>query len=156
VQIPRIVDAGFVFVQASASDRQITGIVTTADLSNQFAVLAKPFFLLAEIERRLRRIVDGVFSAEELATVIDPADGEREVKSAEDLTLGEHIRLVEKPVRWERLGWALERKVFIEALDQVRMIRNEVMHFSPDPLEEGQICALENFLKWLRRLSPDS
>jgi restriction system protein len=150
-QIPRIVDAGFVFVQGP--DRQITGIVTTADLSDQFAILAKPFFVLAEIERRLRRIVDGAFQSEELQAVVDPADATRQVKSAEDLTLGEYVRLLEDPERWRRLGWALDRKIFIEGLQQVRAIRNDVMHFSPDPLDSDQIVALENFVKWLRRLS---
>jgi hypothetical protein len=149
-QIPRIVDAGFVFVQAR--DKQITGIVTTADLSHQFAILAKPFFILAEIERRLRRIVDGAFDSEELQAVVDPADA-RQVKSAEDLTLGEYVRLLEDPERWPRLGWALDRKVFIGGLHQVRITRNDVMHFSPDPLDMDQVVALENFVKWLRKLS---
>lgn len=40
-QIPRIMEAGFVFVLAE--DKRINGIVTTADLSQQFADLAKPF-----------------------------------------------------------------------------------------------------------------
>jgi restriction system protein len=150
-QIPRIVDAGFVFVQAA--DRQVAGIVTTADLSHQFAILAKPFFVLAEIERRLRRIVDGALQSDELQAVIDPADATRPVKSAEDLTLGEYVRLLEDSERWPRLGWALDRKVFIDGLHKVRAIRNEVMHFSPDPLDDDQVITLENFVKWLRKLS---
>jgi hypothetical protein len=32
--VPRIIDLGYVFVQGA--DGKITGIVTTADLSNQF------------------------------------------------------------------------------------------------------------------------
>jgi hypothetical protein len=152
-QIPRIVDAGFVFVQAT--NKVISGIVTTADLSNQFLILAKPFFVLAEIERRLRRIVDRAFESDELQSVMDPADAGRHVKSAEDLTLGEYVRLLEDPARWPRLGWALDRKVFIEGLHQVRETRNDIMHFSPDPLDDEQITTIENFLKWLRKLSPE-
>jgi hypothetical protein len=148
--IPRIINAGFAFVEAR--DKQITGIVTTSDLSQQFAVLAKPFFLLAEIERRLRRVIDRVFTADELKEVLDPADAEREIRSADDLTIGEYVRLIELPARWERLGWALERKVFLGALDEVRIVRNDVMHFSPDPLDDEQLRRLENFLKWIRRL----
>jgi len=149
-QIPRIVDAGFVFVQGP--DKRITGIVTTADLSDQFVILAKPFFVLAEIERRLRRIVDKAFELDELQSVVDPADEGRQVKSAEDLTLGEYVRLLEDSERWPKLGWALDRKVFIEALHQVRETRNDVMHFSPDPLDDKQVKAMENFVKWLRKL----
>jgi len=152
-QIPKIIDAGFVFV--SAADNQIQGIVTTADLSLQFATLANPFFLLAEIERRLRRIIGLTFNAEELAEVVDPADAERTVRSADDLTLGEYVRLIEKPDYWKRLSWALDRKVFIDAMQEVRRIRNDVMHFSPDPLDDRQLGQLENFLKWLRKLDPN-
>jgi restriction system protein len=153
-KIPRVVDAGFVFVQGP--DRQISGIVTTADLSNQFATLAKPFFMLAEIERRLRRIIDGAFTSEELREFVDPSDTSRQVKSAADLTIGEYVRLLERPDCWMRLRWALDRKEFIEAMQEVRGTRNEVMHFSPDPLDDDQIVQLGNFLKWLRKLDPES
>jgi CBS domain-containing protein len=152
-KIPRIMEAGFVFVQAS--DNQVTGIVTTADLSEQFATLATPFLLLAEIERRLRRVVDRFFTSAELQAVVDSSDGDREVSSADDLTLGEYVRLLELEERWKRLGWALDRKVFISGLHEVRAIRNEVMHFSPDPLDTDQVNMLENFLKWIRRLDAE-
>ncbi|MFN8124665.1 MAG: hypothetical protein U0237_19835 [Thermoleophilia bacterium] len=53
--IPRIISESFVFVLGA--DETIAGIVTMADLSEQFATLANPFFLLGEIERRLRLIL---------------------------------------------------------------------------------------------------
>jgi hypothetical protein len=152
-QIPRIIDAGYVFVEAI--DASIGGIVTTSDLSNQFAVLANPFFVLSEIEGRLRRIIDRTFSDEELQAACDPAGGAREVRSAHDLTFGEYVHLLESPERWDRLGWALDRTVFVDALHKVRRTRNEVMHFSPDPLDQAQMTEMENFVKWLRRLDPD-
>lgn len=151
-RIPMIVDASFVFVQAP--DRQISGIVTTADLSNEFATLAKPFFLLAEVERRLRRLIDRHFSPDELATIVDPGDIERSAASASDLTLGECARLLEEPGRWSRLSWALDRPIFIGQLHDIRLIRNDIMHFSPDPLDEDQIRKIELFLRSLRRLDP--
>lgn len=153
-RIPMIVDASFVFVQAN--DRQISGIVTTADLSLEFATLAKPFFLLAEVERRLRRLVDEHFSQDEIASVVDPSDAGRSAASARDLTIGECARLLEQPDRWNRLGWALDRVIFIEELHSVRMIRNEVMHFSPDPLEDEQILRIQRLIRMLRRLDPRS
>jgi restriction system protein len=151
-RIPMIVDASFVFVQAL--DRQICGIVTTADLSLEFAMLAKPFFLLAEVERRLRRLIDEHFTVEEIAAIVDPADAERKAISANDLTIGECARLLEEPSRWNRLGWGLDRVIFIAQLHDIRLIRNEIMHFSPDPLDEEQIRKIELFLRSLRRLDP--
>jgi len=149
-RIPRIVDSGFAFVLSP--DGQTCGIVTTSDLSEEFATLAKPFFLLAEIERRLRRIIDTHFTKEEIAEIVDPADARRSATSASDLTIGEFVRLLEEPSRWGRLKWSLDRKVFISELSEIRCIRNEIMHFSPDPLDDKQIRKVELFLRMLRRL----
>jgi CBS domain-containing protein len=151
--IPQIVRSGYVFVQRH--DRTISGIVTTADLSEEFGRRATPFFLIGEIERRLRRAVDRIFSQSELNEVRDPRDATRDVESASDLTIGEYIRLLESPPRWSKTGWQAERSIFIDALHAVREIRNDVLHFSPDPLDEDQIDSLRGFIRWLRFLDPD-
>jgi len=151
-QIPMIAEAGYVFVVDK--DRSLSGIVTTADLSLQFAELATPFLVLAEIERRVRRLIDDKFESEELQAGVAPDDPGRSVTCADDLTFGEYKRLLEKPDNWERLGLNLERTVFIKSLDEVREIRNEIMHFSPDPLEAAQNRTLRNFVRWLRQLVP--
>ncbi|MGH8930159.1 MAG: hypothetical protein ACRDZO_05860 [Egibacteraceae bacterium] len=148
--IPRIIDAGFVFVRRR--DKTICGIVTTADLSEEFSRLANPFFLIGEIERRLRRAIDGRFKPEELRQLRDPEDSAREVNSVDDLTIGEQVRLLERPECWQRMGWQIDKKVFVETLHEIRVLRNEVMHFSPDPLEDHQVAKLRNFIKWLRLL----
>lgn len=150
-QIPTIVESDFVFVQAE--DRTITGIITTADLSQQFSELANPFLLVGEIERRLRRAIDEVFDPEELEEARNPNEPGRQINSADDLTMGEFARLLEAPDSWEKLGWPADRTVFVQGLNEVREIRNEVMHFSPDPLEEAQIGLLRTFNKWLEHLT---
>ena len=150
--IPTIAERGFVFV--NAQDRTLAGIVTTADLSQQFALLAQPFFFIGEIERRLRQILATHFDVAELATVRNPDDSKRIIESANDLTLGETVRLIENPANWARLGWVVERAEFIRALDEVKEIRNDVMHFSPDPLSPDQEAVLINFAGWLRVMEP--
>jgi CBS domain-containing protein len=147
--IPDIVKTGFVFVRDQG--REVTGIVTTADLSEQFADLAGPFMLLNEIEVRLRIAIGGAFSVEELASAKDPADA-RDVVSVHDLSLGELARLLDPQEHWERLRWELDRKEFLAALQRVRRIRNEVMHFSPDPLRSEDLQALRTFLDCLRTI----
>jgi hypothetical protein len=150
--IPRIVQAGYVFVQGQ--DRSIGGIVTTADLSEEFARLASPFFLIGEVERRLRRAVDRIFTSQELGDVRNPQDATRDVASAEDLTIGEYVRLLENPDRWAKTGWQVDRRIFMESLNRVRELRNDVMHFSPDPLDEEQLDELRRFIRWLKILDP--
>ena len=152
--IPRIVASGFVFVRAK--DRRISGIVTMADLSLEFSNLATPFFLLGEIERRLRRRINECFDEEELGVAKDQEDQDRQIFSADDLTFGEYGRLLENPDRWTKLGWPVDRKTFTAGLDEIREIRNDIMHFSPDPLAETQLYALKAFIKWLRILDPRS
>jgi predicted transcriptional regulator len=153
-RVQLIMEKGFVFVRAK--DRTIQGIITTTDLSQQFADLATPYFILGEIEQRLRRKIDEEFSGEEIASTKNEDDPAREIKSAADLTLGECARLLEVPAHWERVGWKVTRTIFIELLHKVRDVRNEVMHFSPDPLEPTQLADLKDLVRWLRKLEPDA
>jgi restriction system protein len=150
--IPTIIEQGFVFV--TSPDHTLGGIVTTADLSNQFGTLAKPFLLLGEIERRLRHVLTLNFKADELTGLSDPSDGDRAVDSAHNLTLGEIVRCLENAQNWQRLSWPVDRAEFISALHAVREIRNDVMHFSPDPLTPAQDSVLQNFARWLRVMEP--
>ena len=146
-----VIDHGYVFVRAH--DGKVGGIVTMADLSEQFVSLAEPFIQLGEIERWLRRGIDREFDPDELAELLDPDDVDREVESAGSLTLGELERLLEEPGSWARLGWPADRKEFVGALSEIRTIRNEVMHFSPDPLIDDDLKALRNMVKWVRSLA---
>lgn len=133
------------------ANNRISGIITAADLAAQFAVLTKPFLILGEIERLLRTAVDRRFSSEDLYEALDP-DDDREVEGAQSLPLGEVQRLLGNPTSFTLLGWNADRKVFIRELDIVRTIRNEVMHFSPDPIAESEIERLKTFASWISRL----
>ena len=133
--IPRIAGPGFAFVRGT--DNSISGIVTAADLGERFAQLAEPFLALEELERRLRIIIIRHFSVEEIRATADPSD-QRDIESADDLTLGDVVHLLQKPQNFDRLSWPVDRNVFVTALDDVRNIRNELVHFSPDPLEDSR------------------
>ena len=107
--------------------------------------------LLNEIEVRLRIAIGGAFTVKELASVKDPSDT-KAVSTVDDLSLGELTRLLDPAKHWERLEWRLDRKEFLAALQRVRRIRNEVMHFSPDPLRTDDLQALRAFLDCLRTI----
>lgn len=131
---------------------KITGIMTPYDISVTFGQLAKPFLLLDEIENRIRNLIRGKLTREELAEVRDPADSTRTIDGVEDLTFGEYVRLLENPNRWEKLGLQIERSFFIKDLDEVRRIRNEVMHFDPEGTQESDLEKLRKFDEFLQRL----
>jgi predicted transcriptional regulator len=148
--IPVIVDHQYVLVRGS--DQTIVGIVTTSDLSLQFLQLAEPFLRLGEIENHLRRLINARFRPTELAAAQDPGDAARTIEKAADLTFGEYRRLLEEPGRWSRLGLQIDRVTFIGLLDKVRKIRNDVMHFDPDGIPNGDLEILRNFARFLRTL----
>lgn len=148
-QLPRIQRVGFAFVEDE--DHHLVGIVTTADLAGQLANLAVPFLLISEIECRLRRHIQGICSVLDMKT---KASRPNKVNSVNDLVFGECQAIFQDDLFWGRLNWGLDRLVFVEDLDNVRKIRNDIMHFRPNPLSDDKIVALEDFARWLRQLDP--
>jgi predicted transcriptional regulator len=140
------------YVLVRHGDKRIGGIVTSADLSLQFRQLAEPFMLLEEIENHIRHLIHGKFSPDALSIARDPDDDDRAVAAVADLTFGEYIRLLQDPDRWSVLRLNLDRSVFIKALDEVRRIRNDVMHFNPDPISDEDLDRLREFSKMMQAL----
>lgn len=131
------------------TNQEIVGIVTTNDLSLGFHVLIEPILLLEEIEARIRRLLNRVFSPEELAEMMDAPDESREIAAASDLSIGGYMKRIEKQDDWVKLGLDLSRTQVINLLDDVRKIRNEVMHqFSMDELSLEDL----DILRGMRRL----
>lgn len=152
--IPRVLEHGFAFVRGR--NRTIVGIVTPYDLSECFLDFARPFLLLDEIERRLRTALERTFTTEELRELSTEADA-AEIQGVDDLSLGTIVRLIENPTNFERLEWSMvDRREFMKALQEVRSIRNEVVHFSPDPIDLVDLDKLRKFAIWLRVLEPDN
>jgi CBS domain-containing protein len=148
--IPLIVEHEYVLVRGN--DRRIVGIITTSDLSLQFQQLSEPFLLLGEIENHIRRIIGNKFAPNELSAAKDPSDASRTVDSPANLSFGEYKRLLEDPARWARLDLRIDRPVFIQLLERVRQIRNDVMHFDTDGIEDEALEDLRDFVRFLRTL----
>lgn len=148
--IPIIVEHNYVLI--IGNDNKITGIVTASDLSLQFQQLTGPFLLLREIEQHIRKIISSKLTIDDLKLAQDPSD-QKEVHSVNDLTLGEYVRIFQNPDLWEKLGLdGLSRPEFAATLDDIRTIRNDVMHFDPDPLEPEHLRKLTSFARFLQRL----
>jgi predicted transcriptional regulator len=144
-----IVRYGYVLVRNDS--QKVTGIVTASDLSLQFQTLTEPFLLLSEIENLLRNMIGKRFSLAQLLEARDPADS-REIKNVADLTIGEYIRLLQKPERWILLGIKIDKDIFCNDLDKIRIIRNRVLHFDPDGIEPPDLEALRDFAGLLKQL----
>jgi hypothetical protein len=137
---------------ARRSDNKISGIITAADLSVQFKQLSEPFLMIGEIENHLRRIIDGKFDKKEMLAARDPNDAARNVETVSNLNFGELIRIIENDENWKRLSIKLDRKEFCRYLDLIRSIRNEVMHFDPDPIDINDLSILRGFSNLLGTL----
>ena len=147
-----IIQRDYVFVRAH--DRTITGIVTATDLSEQFQGLSEPFLLLGRIENQIRRVIQHTFDVETLRAACDDRDEERKEKLTQvsQLTFGEYQCLFESEENWSKLGFVACRKTFCKELDEVRKLRNEIMHFHPDVIEDEDFEQLRRFSRLLEQL----
>jgi hypothetical protein len=148
--INQIIASSYVLVRDER--RAIVGILTTTDLSQQFQDLAEPFLLLGEIENHIRALIDGRFTQPELLAARNDNDPERTVQSVADLTLGEHVRLIQNPANWDRLGLLADRNVFGRELEGIRQLRNDVMHFDSDRITDEERDSLRSFVRFLHYL----
>jgi hypothetical protein len=68
------------------------------------------------------------------------------------MTFGEYKSLLEKEGSWPKLGIGIDSKWFVKYLDEVREMRNEVMHFNQDPFSDEKLNALRKFAAFLRKV----
>lgn len=146
--VPAIVERNFVFVQDETG--LVTGIVTTANLSELFAERSQPFLLIGEIDQRLRDLLRRHFSLDEIRGVCG-RDGQRPLSSFDDLTVGDYEQVLGSPTCWAKLEWPLDRRTVLARLTEVRETRNDVMHFNPDPIDSDRLQALVGLVELLRR-----
>ncbi|OGB47828.1 MAG: hypothetical protein A3F76_05810 [Burkholderiales bacterium RIFCSPLOWO2_12_FULL_65_40] len=139
------------YVLVQAQDKTICGIVTASDLNDQFLALAEPFLLVGEIENSIRRLLHGKFTLQDLEGAKVPGD-DRKIETPADLTFGEYIRLMQPEGNWKKLNVAIDKAIFISNLTKVKDIRNDVMHFDPDGLDEDDLKFLREFAEFLKKL----
>jgi restriction system protein len=151
-QISVIYERGYIFVR-HADRVRVTGIITASDLTRQFGDIARPFVLIEEAENRLRRAADEVFQVEELRESVAQHQRNR-IHRAADLTFGNYSYLLKPSERWETLGWNIDQPLFLDRLEEVRKVRNELMHFTPDPLSAEKYAAVHGLLELLRTVDP--
>jgi hypothetical protein len=96
------------------------------------------------------RVLAGALNMETLKGARIPSDSKREVGSASDLSVGELVRLFQDPKHWRELRLPLDGPACVERFEEFNGIRNEVMHFSPDPLSDNALATLDTTRIWLQ------
>ncbi|WP_279581805.1 CBS domain-containing protein [Fodinicola feengrottensis] len=129
--LPTLQQREFVFVRNET--KEIAGIVTTADVADRYGEMATPFFQLGELDQTLRWVLSRAFDIQTIRRHCN-----RSVATFDQLSIGDYQRVLENQQVWVELGWPLDRRTFINRLEEIRLIRNKVMHFHPDPSPRGR------------------
>lgn len=145
--LPTLYTSEFVFVRDATN--AIAGIVTAADVVSAYGELATPFFLIGELDQLLRRLISQAFELDDVRRLCDPDSG-RSIASFDELTVGDYQQVLQNPGCWSQLGWPLDRAVFCKRLSELRELRNDVMHFNPDPVAADMIAKLRGLIRLLR------
>ena len=134
-------------------DRTISGIVTATDIGEQFISMAEPFLIIEQIENHIRKLLDNKFAPEDLTFSVNQAEKPKEIKSLSDLTFGQYVKLVEDPKKFEKLKINVDRGVLAKQLEEVRKIRNDVMHFNTDGINSQNLDLLRQTVNFLHTVT---
>jgi CBS domain-containing protein len=145
--LPQLAEYGFVLVKNEKNI--ITGIVTSDDAAARYGALATPFSLIGELDQRLRRVLSDTVDQERAISLCD-SDGTSGISSFDDMSFGDYQRILEEPSLWAELEWPLDRKTFVKRLDEVRRIRNDLMHFNSDGVGDDDVKKIRRMIDVLR------
>lgn len=140
------------FAVVLAKDRSLYGIVTATDVTERFLQETEQFVLLSELEGHIRNLLRDTVLVEDLKKLC-PRDPGKEVTSIDEMTFGDYVTVFGNEEQWEKIHIAADRKTFIEQLDAIRQVRNDVMHFRPLGPDGEHKDTLKCFVEYLRNIS---
>jgi hypothetical protein len=141
----------FGYVLARSKEKTITGIVTSTDFAAELGEHSYAFMCLRTIEMLIRKKLHPRLVSSDLANLEEYSRARAESDPAL-LTFGENVRLLERDEIWGRLRVIIDKGEFIKRLLEIRDVRNEVMHFGPDPLDAEQKKSLKQMEDFLRQV----
>lgn len=137
---------GFIFVMGE--DNSVGGIVTVQDLVEEFGRDRYPLALLEELELRLRLNLQRRCNDE------DVRSSQARATKLSDVTMGNYPFLLADDTIWGKLNWiGVDRETLKESVRGCAQLRNDMMHFSPDPIEASRIALLEGTLRLVRSVT---
>ena len=149
LHINRIIENEYLYIREPAG--LFVGILTATDLAEGFLVTAGPFIKIGEIENRLRALVNHL-PLPAIHQAAEIVGATRAIESADDLSFGQYVAILEKGDNWQQLGLPFDRKTVIGNLKEVNTLRNDVMHFRPTELDSHAAEAIDKCLNWLRAI----
>lgn len=144
--------AEYDYVLVRGPENKISGIVTANDIALQFEKISTPFLLLSEIESRLRALISKRLSNADIKQACKEEFLPKSFSKVHELTFGNCVKVLEHPENWDKLKLGMDRKTFCRELEDINDIRNNVMHFSPDPITSEVISRLKDASKMFETL----
>ncbi|MFG3242195.1 CBS domain-containing protein [Streptomyces sp. NPDC048157] len=160
--LPRVSNDDYLLVRAN--NGTFCGIVTAADITDRFGTTAWPFFVVGEIESRLRKCLGAKLDADAIRAVQGPSAAKK-TGLITDLMFNGYVKLLDGDQQnpalrarsddnWRALGWpGVDRGQFVRQLDRVRVIRNSIAHFDAEPLTAKLADELREFAGLLRQIT---
>lgn len=145
--IKQVINTGIIFVRDK--EKKIKGPVTPSDLNEQFIEQIEPYILLEQIENFIRLILHDKIILEDLLKLLTVDDQERKIEAISDMTYGEYLRVMENNEIWSVLKLPFDKADFINELNEIRQIRNGVVHFHPDAISIDELKKLRKMSKFL-------
>lgn len=129
--IPDINDYGFVLVLKA--NNSVSGIVTSSDLGDELAKIARPLVLFAQLELVLRTLFESLkqkslISSEQVSELL-PASIKSSERVSEEMTLGELVTIVSHENVWGSFVTSYSQRAMAKSLNDAVHLRNQVMHF---------------------------
>nr|WP_314749882.1 CBS domain-containing protein [uncultured Porphyromonas sp.] len=137
------------FILVSSLEKRICGMITAAEMNSSYRLLTEKFLLVEQIERQIRLLLDNRYTLAEINTLISTEENQEEVQSIDDLTFGQYIRIIESPDNWDKLSLSFDKAILHTLLNDVRDIRNDIMHFDPSGIDSDQLDKLSEICKFL-------
>lgn len=142
------------FVIVLKDDGTFAGIVTASDIAKEFFSItqAEAFLLLEQIELQIRILMGkaGIL-LEDVRKECDRA--KFKINSLDDLSFGQYEHVLSNPKLWAKLKIKNCHEDFIKFMEEVRLIRNEIMHFEPDGIGEEKMQKLRNMARYLSEIA---
>ena len=145
--IKQVINVGVVFVRDK--NKKIKGPITPFDLNEQFIEQIEPYLLLEQIENYIRLLLHNKIILEDIQRLINIDDEEREISSLSDMNFGEYILVMQNKEMWRLLELPFDKADFEKDLENVRNIRNGVMHFHPDRIRVEDLNVLRKVSRFL-------
>lgn len=146
--LPVIEKHGYVLVR---SQGRVTGIVTASDLATELRSITYAFTSVGTIEGLVRKKLHPQLKCADLEFLEEHSKA-RKTGQIASVTFGENLRLLQRPDIWIRLNLQIDKSYFLEQLEIIRELRNEVMHFNSDPLGPKDKRRLEQAESFLRSI----